>query len=232
MRGALERYGYPYWAFEQAKKSNKDTKGTTIISQESEANTRGPLVIIPYCAGPSERVKNTFKSNGISACFKPVNKLHSRLVHVKDKPPRDKLSNLIYGFKCKGLHCSDPYFGDTKQSLKACFSQRRHPSSSEYQVDSEIFEHSKTSGHQIDTEYIVILDREELWFERGVQEAIWERVEKPSLNKHGSLIFQLSHAWDQSLINIPCQLTHDQSSSPSILPTHLSSCLIKSNEFG
>ena len=61
----------------------------------------------------------------------------------------------------------------------------------------------------------------ERWFERGVREAIWERVEKPSLNKRGGLRFQLSHIWDQSLINIPCQLTLDQS-SPSINTTNSS----------
>ena len=38
-------------------------------------------------------------------------------------------------------------------------------------------------------------------FERGVRKAIWEQLEKPSLNKHGGLRFQLSHTWDQSLIN-------------------------------
>ena len=220
IRGALENCGYPDWAFEQAKKSKTDTKGTTTTtSQSSEPNKRGPLVIIPYCAGVSERVKNTFKTYGISACFKPVNKLRNRLVHVKDKPPRDKQSNLVYGFKCKGPNCSEAYVGETKQSLKARFSQHRRPSSSEHQADSAIFEHSKTSGHQIDTEDVVILDREERWFERGVLGAIWERIEKPSLNKHGRLRFQLSHAWDQSLINIPFQLTCDQSSSPSINTT-------------
>ena len=43
--------------------------------------------------------------------------------------------------------------------------------------------------------------------------SFWEHLEKPSLNKHGGLRFQLSHAWNQSLINIPCQLTLDQSTT-------------------
>ena len=164
---------------------------------------------IPYSAGVSERVKKTYKLYGISAAFKPVNKLRSRLVHVKDKPPRDKQSNLVYGFKCKGPDCTEAYVGETKQSIKARFSQHRRPSSSDHQANSAIYDHTKRSGHDIDTEDVVILDREERWFERGVREAIWERVEKPSLNKHGGLRFQLSHAWDQTLINIPCQLTRD-----------------------
>ena len=144
-----------------------------------------------------------------------LNRLRGRLVHVKDKPPRHKQSDSVYGFQCKVLNCSEAYVGETKQCLK----------------DLAIFEHSKTCGHQINTEDVVILDREERWFERGVREAIWKRVEKPFLNKHGGLRFQLLHVCDQSLINIPCQLTLDQSSS-SVLPTHLCSCLMKSNEFG
>ena len=52
---------------------------------------------------------------------------------------------------------------------------------------------------------------------------IWEPVEKLSWNKHRGIRFQLSHAWDQSLINTPCQFTLGQSSSPSINITNSSS---------
>ncbi len=68
--------------------------------------------------------------------FKPMNKLRNRLVLVKDKPPRSKQSNLVYGFKCRAPDCPEAYVGETKQSLKACFNQHRRPSSSEYQMDS------------------------------------------------------------------------------------------------
>ena len=81
---------------------------------------------------------------------------------------------------------------------------------------------------------ILSLTQENRWFERGVPEAIWlwERVEKPSLNKDGGFRFQLPHAWAQSLINIPCQLTLDRQQLQSIPPIHLCSCLKKSNEIG
>ena len=54
---------------------------------------------------------------------------------------------------------------------------------------------------------MVILDREEEWFRRGVKEAIWERVENPTLNKRGGLRFQLSHAWNIAIKKIPCRLS-------------------------
>ena len=70
------------------------------------------------------------------------------------------------------------------------------------------------------TRRIVTLVREKKRFEKGVQETIWERVEKrkPSLNKHEDLRFQLSHASDQKPIDIPRQLALHSQSLPSILP--------------
>ena len=32
---------------------------------------------------------------------------------------------------------------------------------------------------------VIVLDREERWFERGVREAIWEQMEQPSLGGRG-----------------------------------------------
>ncbi len=98
-RNALEVCGYPNWAFEKAK--DKEPKACCTTSQITETSKRGTLVTIPYCTGLSEKVKNIFKSYGISTAFKPVSKLRDRLVglHVKDRPPRTKQSNLVYGFK-------------------------------------------------------------------------------------------------------------------------------------
>ena len=70
-----------------------------------------------------------------------------------------------------------------------------------------MYTHAKSTGHQIDPEDVIILDREERWFERGVREAIWERVEQPSLNKRGGLRFQLSRTWDLPLTDVTRRLT-------------------------
>ena len=60
----------------------------------------------------------------------------------------------------------EAYVGETNSlsklasiNLKAHLNQHRRPSSSENQADSAIFEHTKTSGHHIDTEDVIILDR-------------------------------------------------------------------------
>ena len=83
----------------------------------------------------------------------------------------------------------------------------RRPSSSDCQPDSAVYAHAKRTGHQIDPEEVIILDREEKWFERDVREALWERIEQPSLNKRGGLRFQLSNTWNQSLNDVTRRLS-------------------------
>ena len=56
-----------------------------------------------------------------------------------------------------------------------------------------------------------VLDREERWFERGVKEAIYVKLEQPSLNRGGDLRHQLS----ATLTSLPRKLCHR---------SHLGSC--------
>ena len=54
---------------------------------------------------------------------------------------------------------------------------------------------------------VKILDKEARWFEQGVKETIWERVEAPSLNRRGGLRFRLSHSWDTVLRAVPSSIS-------------------------
>ena len=56
---------------------------------------------------------------------------------------------------------------------------------------------------------VKILDKEENWSRRGIKEAVWERIESPSLNKKGGLRFVLSHTWDRVLLDVPGQQSRD-----------------------
>ena len=111
----------------------------------------------------------------------------------------------MYGIKCGTASCSEFYIGETCQSLKARANQHRKPCSNEAQ-NSAVYVHLKDKIHAFKTDDVVILDREERYIERGIKEAIWERVEDPSLNKKGGLRFQLSKAWDQALRDVPSRL--------------------------
>ena len=91
-----------------------------------------------------------------------------------------------------------------KQALKARIYQHRNPSSGD-QPDSTIYTHVRRSGHTFENSDVLILDSENRWHERGVKEAIYKRIEKPSLTT--KLRFKLSHAWDPVLTTMPRRLS-------------------------
>ena len=79
-----------------------------------------------------------------------------------------------------------------KQSLRTRLDQHRHQGSNEAQT-SAVYLHCKETRHFFNNTDVVILDREEDWVRRGIKEAIWERLEQPSLNRKGVLRFSLSN---------------------------------------
>ena len=124
---------------------------------------------------------------------------------MKDKTPRDKRSHLVYGFKCPEKDCHQTYVGETKQALQKRLQQHRKASYGDT-YDSAIFTHSQESGHTFENKDVLILDRDDRWFERGVKEAVWERIEQPSLTS--KLRLTLSRTWDQPLRSIRRRLSN------------------------
>ena len=203
IKSALRHCGYPDWAFHKANKPQRDTQPTQPRSHQGDHPPR--RVTIPYIEGLSDRLRKVYREHSIQASFKPANSLRSALVHIKDKTPHEKRSHLVYGLKCPRSGCDKTYVGETQQAIKKQASQHRKPTP-DNQFNSAIYTHLQESGHSFKDSDIVILDRENRWFERGVREAIYERVENPSLNKPGGLRFKLSHVWDQALGYIPSRL--------------------------
>ncbi len=69
--------------------------------------------------------------------------------------------------------------------------------------DSAVYLHLKESPHSFEDSNVHILDREDRWFERGVKEAIYVKVEKPSLNRGEGLQHHLSPIYNAALSSIP-----------------------------
>lgn len=203
IKSALGDCGYPDWAYQKVTNSQRHKQ--TI---RSATNTCTVNKTIPYVKGLSECIKSDLAKFRISVSFKPFNKIRGKLVHLKDKKPKDKQSHLVYGIKCSEPGCDESYVGETQQALKARLKQHRRPSSSgEAAFNSAVFNHIATTGHTIEDKDVKILDREENWWQRGVKEAIVERVEQPSLNRNGGLRHKLSHTWDRALQKTRKQLT-------------------------
>ena len=209
IKSSLKNCGYPDWAFLKVTKKKGQEQQQPNYQSGHSVKTR---VTIPFVSEILERVKKHLKAHVIEASFKPGNSLRSKLVHVKDKQSKEKRSNLVYGIVCAGNDCNETYVGKTKQALKSRAYQHKNPSSNEAQ-NSAVYLHLRETGHTINTKNATILDKEEHYNRSGIKEAIWERVESPLLNKKGGLRYNLSHAWDSTIKQIPRRLlSHDQNS--------------------
>ncbi|XP_047457867.1 uncharacterized protein LOC125018165, partial [Mugil cephalus] len=175
IKQTLKTCGYPNWAFVKGSKRypRKD--------REEEQNRRKNITI-PYIAGVSEKLRRIFGKHRIPVYFKPGNTLRQKLVHPKDKTPRQKQSNVVYAVQCSE-ECTDLYIGETKQPIHKRMAQHRRASSSGN--DSAVHLHLKDKGHSFEDNNVKVLAREDRWFERGVKEAIYVKMEKPSLNRGG-----------------------------------------------
>ena len=130
------------------------------------------------------------------------------MVNVKDKPHKDKISHVIYGIRGVSENCTETYVGETKRALGLRMGQDKRPRTIEAQ-NSAVYDYLRSSGHSFDLRDVKILGKEENWVRRVIKEAVWERVEGPSLNKKGAQRLELSHTWDRALRDVPSQLSHD-----------------------
>jgi len=138
-------------------------------------------------------------------CFKPSNTLRQKLVHPKDRVPHTQKSNLVYAVQCSE-ECKDSYIGETKQPLNKRMAQHRRANSSG--PVSAVYLHLKEKAHSFEDSNVKTLDREDRWFEKGVKESIYVKIEKPSLNRGGGLRHHLSPIYNAALAAVPKRLNN------------------------
>ena len=196
---ALTKCGYPKWAFNKVSNPKKDKPNP---KTDSTVQSKGQ-VVIPYVKGFSEALRRIYGSYGIRGCFKPTTTLRQILVAPKDKSEKKDITGPVYSIHCQGKtlrgQCQEFYIGETERSLKARFLEHRRPSSTSSEVSQHI--HIESPGHHVDLEEVKILDREPRWFERGVKEAIYIRVNQPTLNRDGGR-YKLPNAYDPVLTSL------------------------------
>ena len=193
---ALTRCGYPEWALKRAKITSKNRKGKkqkNIAKDNSNSLTQKPYMVVPYFKGVSESLKKICGKHGVQVYFKGGNTIKTLLMVPKDKDPILRKSGVIYRFKCGRVDCDEEYIGESSRSFGERFKEHQ-------KTPSPIYDHSNISGHQVTIENFNIFGREDQNLSRAIKDALYIRVNNPSLNKNIGK-FHLPHIWDEVLFN-------------------------------
>ena len=101
----------------------------------------------------------------------------------------------LFRFKCSRVDCDEEYIGESSRTFAERFKEHQ-------KAPSPIFDHSNISGHQVNIDNFNIVGREDLNLSRTIKEALYIRVNNPSLNKNIGK-YHLPHIWDDVLLNTP-----------------------------
>ena len=127
--------------------------------------------------------------------FKGGRTLKNILVSPKDKDERVKKKSVIYSYCCGEIDCIEEYIGESGRTIGERFKEHlKNP--------SPIFTHQNTSGHTTSIGNFKIVGREENNLTRTIQEAMFIRVNNPTLNRNIGK-YNLPHIWDRILFTIP-----------------------------
>ena len=125
--------------------------------------------------------------------FKGGTTIKNLLMAPKDQDPIKNRSEVIYRFKCNRVECDDEYIGESSRTFGERFRNI-------LRVPSPIFDHFNTTGHQVSLENFSIVGREEQNLMGAIKEALYIRVNNPSLNRNIGK-YNLPHILDEVLFN-------------------------------
>ena len=95
--------------------------------------------------------------------------------------------------KKSGVDCDEEYIGESSRVFGERFKEHQ-------KAPSPIFDHTNITGHNITIENFSIVGREDQNLKRAIKEALFIRVNNPSLNRYIGK-FHLPHIWDEILFN-------------------------------
>ena len=141
----------------------------------------------------SESLKKVCSRHGVQVYFNGGNTIKNLPMASKDQDPIQKKSEVISGCKCDRVDCDEEYIGESSRVFGERFKEHQ-------KAPSPIFDHFNTTGHSITIDNFSIVGREDKNLNRAIKEALFIRVNNPSLNRNiGKL--HLPHIWDEVLFN-------------------------------
>ena len=108
----------------------------------------------------------------------------------KDKDPITNKSGVIYRYKYSEDGCEE-YIGESARTFAERFKEHQKP-------PSPIHDHGNISGHTVTINNFTIIGREDQNLIRAIKEALFIRVNDPSLNRNIGK-YHLPHIWDEVL---------------------------------
>ena len=171
---------------DQNKRDNMNANGTS--------GNKTSYMVLPYVKGLSEGMKNVCSKHGVQVHYKGGDTIKSLLMALKDKDHITKKSGIIYRFKCNRVECSDEYIGESSRTFGERF--REH-----LKAPFPVYDNYNITGHCTTIENFSIVGREDQNLIRAIKEAIYIRVNNPSINRNIGK-YHLPHIWDEVLLNI------------------------------
>ena len=138
-------------------------------------------------------LKRSCSRFGVQVHFKGGLTIKDLLMAPKDKDHILKKSGVIYKYTCDKVECDEEYIGESARLFAERFKEHQ-------KAPSPIYDHSIRSGHEVNIENFSIVGREDQNLTRTIKEALYIRVNNPSLNKNIGK-YHLPHIWDEVLCN-------------------------------
>ena len=110
----------------------------------------------------------------------------------KDQDPIQKRI-VIYRYKCDRVEYDKEYIGESSRTFEERFKEH-------LKAPSPIFDHYNITGHNVTIENFSIVGREDQNLMRTIKEALYIRVNNPSLNRNIGK-YHLPHIWDEVLFS-------------------------------
>ena len=168
--------------------------GKRLKDNNTKSNTRRTYITVPYSKGLSESFKNTCKKHGTQVYFRGGKTIKDLLVSPKDRDHITQKSGIICRYKCDRLECDEEYIGESARTFGEKFKEH-------LKCPSPIYDHSNIICHNTRLDNFSIVGREDQNLMRLIKEAIYIRVNNPSLNKNIGK-YHLPHIWDEVLNKI------------------------------
>ena len=162
-------------------------------NNNNQANYQKPYMVVPYYKGLSESVKRTCNKHGVQVYFRGGVTIKNLLMASMDQDPMLKNSGVICRYKCDRVEYDEEYIGESSRTFGERFKEHQKAS-------SPIYDHYNISGHMVSIDNFSIVGREDQTLMRTIKEALYIRVNNPSLNRNIGK-YHLPHIWDEVLYN-------------------------------